>query len=73
MGGNAVHDGISMSNFTKGKRRENNSVAFGKVAVGNEFLGNAFWGGLMPILRCNRGRQARGKGAFPKAHQNKRH
>jgi len=34
-GGNAVHDGIFKSNLTVGKRRENNSVAFGKVAVGN--------------------------------------
>jgi len=32
-----------MSNFAAGRRRENSSVAFGKVAVGNEFLGNAFF------------------------------
>ncbi|HII16276.1 TPA: hypothetical protein HA361_00005, partial [Candidatus Woesearchaeota archaeon] len=63
MSDGTVHDGIMVINFTAGKRRESSSVAFGKVAVGNEFLGNAFLGGLMPILRCNRGRQARGKGA----------
>jgi len=39
----AVHDGISMSNFTAGKRRENGNVAFGDEAVGNELLGNAFF------------------------------
>jgi len=33
-----------MSNFTEGWRRENSSVAFGKTAVGNELLGNAFFG-----------------------------
>jgi len=47
MSGNAVHDGIFKSNFTAGKRRENSSVAFGKTAVGNDFLGNAFFG-----VRC---------------------
>ena len=39
----AVHDGIFKSNFAAGKRRENSSVAFGKVAVGNELLRNAFF------------------------------
>jgi len=39
MGGLAVHDGIFKSNFTAGKRRENDNSAFGKVAVGNDFLG----------------------------------
>ena len=39
----AEHDGISMSNFTIGKKKENSSVAFGKVAVGNELLGIAFF------------------------------
>src|SRR3989339_21520 len=29
-----------------------------KEVVGNELLGNAFFPGLMPILRYNRGRQA---------------
>ena len=48
MNDSAVHDGISMSNFTEGWRRENSSVAFGKTAVGNELLGNAFFPGLMP-------------------------
>ena len=43
-----MHGGISISNFTAGRRRENNSVAFGKAAVGNELLGNAFFPGLMP-------------------------
>jgi len=43
MGGYAVHDGISIINLTTGRRRENNSVAFGKVAVGNELLGNSFF------------------------------
>jgi len=43
MGGNAVHDGIIFINFTAGKRRENISVAFGKVTVSNELLGNAFF------------------------------
>ena len=38
-----MHDGIMVINFTAGKRREDNSVAFGKVAVGNELLGNAFF------------------------------
>jgi len=58
MGGNAVHDGISKSNFAAGSRRENSSIAFGKVAVGNELLGNAFFPGLMPLTRYNRGRTA---------------
>ena len=44
MGDGTVHDGIFKSNFTAGKRREISSVAFGKVAVGNEILGNAFCG-----------------------------
>jgi len=44
MSGNAEHDGISKSNFTAGKRRENSSAAFGKTAVGNALLGNAFFG-----------------------------
>ena len=48
MGGNAVHDGIFKSNFTAGKRRENSSIAFGKEATGNDILGNAFLGGMMP-------------------------
>src|SRR3989339_994139 len=43
-----MHGGISISNFTAGRRRENNSVAFGKAAVGNELLGNAFFPGAMP-------------------------
>jgi len=43
VGDNAVHDGIYNLNFAAGKRRENNSVAFGKEAVGNELLGNAFF------------------------------
>ena len=43
MGDFAVHDGIFKSNFTVSKRKENSSVAFGKVAVGNELLGNAFF------------------------------
>jgi len=38
-----VHDGIFKSNLTLGRRRENSSVAFGKVAVGNALLGNAFF------------------------------
>jgi len=42
MGDNAVHNGTIIINFIVGRRRENSSVAFGKVAVGNEFLGNAF-------------------------------
>ena len=37
MGGNTVHDGIFKSNLTLGRRRENSSAAFGKVAVGNAF------------------------------------
>jgi len=45
-----VHDGISIVNFTAGKRRENSSVAFGKVAGGNaRFLGMHF-SGLYQIL-----------------------
>ena len=43
MGDNAVHDGIFILNFAAGKRRENSSIAFGKVAVGNALLGNAFF------------------------------
>ncbi|HII17199.1 TPA: hypothetical protein HA361_04760 [Candidatus Woesearchaeota archaeon] len=43
MNAGTVHDGIFIIHFTAGKRRENNSVAFGKVAVGNELLGNAFF------------------------------
>jgi len=43
MGDGTVHGGIFKSNFTAGKRREISSVAFGKVAVGNEILGNAFF------------------------------
>ena len=43
MGDSAVHDGIFKSNLTLSRRREDSSVAFGKVAVGNEFLGNAFF------------------------------
>jgi len=43
-----------MSNFTAGRRRENSSVAFGKVAVGNELLGNALFPGLMPIKAAKR-------------------
>jgi len=43
MGDNAVHDGIFKSNFTAGRRRESSSVAFDKVAVGNELLWNAFF------------------------------
>jgi len=43
MSDGTVHDGIMVINFTAGKRREDNSVAFGKVAVGNELLGNAFF------------------------------
>ncbi|HII16726.1 TPA: hypothetical protein HA361_02310 [Candidatus Woesearchaeota archaeon] len=58
MGDSAVHDGISIIHFAAVRRRENSSIAFGKAAVGNELLGNAFFHGLMPILRCNRGRQA---------------
>ena len=54
MGGNAVHDGISKSNFAAGSRRENSSIAFGKVAVGNELLGNALFPGLMPIKAAKR-------------------
>ena len=50
MSGNAEHDGIFKSNFTAGKRRENSSAAFGKVAVGNELLGDAFFPGLMPFV-----------------------
>jgi len=38
-----VHEGIFKSNFTAGKRRENSSAAFGKTAVSNEPLGNAFF------------------------------
>ena len=49
-----MHDGITMSNFTAGRRRENSSVAFGKVAVGNELLGNALFPGLMPIKAAKR-------------------
>jgi len=56
MGGNAVHDGISMSNFTAGRRRENSSAAFGKVAVGNELLGNAFFREWCPS-KLQKGRQ----------------
>jgi len=44
MGNYAVHDGIFKSNFTAGRRREGSSVAFGKVAVSNDILGNAFFG-----------------------------
>ena len=40
----AEHDGIFKSNFTAGRRRKNSSVAFGKVAVGNELLVDAFFG-----------------------------
>jgi len=43
MGEGTVHDGIFKSNFTAGRRRESSSVAFGKVAVGNELLRNAFF------------------------------
>ena len=39
-----------MSNFTAGRRREGSSAAFGKVAVGNELLGNAFFSGAMPFI-----------------------
>ena len=54
MGGNAVHDGIFILNFAAGKRRENSSIAFGKVAVGNELLGNAFFPGMMPVKAAKR-------------------
>jgi len=40
MGANTVHEGIFKSNFTAGRRRENNSAAFGKEDVSNELLGN---------------------------------
>ena len=61
MGANTVHEGIFKSNFTAGRRRENSSVAFGKVAVSNELLGNAFfWMMLIVITKrlagpCKRG------------------
>jgi len=58
MSGYAVHDGIIVVNFAAGSRRENSSIAFGKVAAGNELLGNAFFPGLMPLTRYNRGRTA---------------
>jgi len=37
-------------NFAAGRRRENSSIAFGKVAVGNELLGTAFFPGMMPFV-----------------------
>jgi len=46
MGDSAVHDGISIIHFAAVRRRENNSIAFGKAAVGNELLGNAFFPGF---------------------------
>ena len=49
----AVHGGIFKSNFTLGRRREGSSVAFGKVAAGNELLGIAF-SGAMPIKATKR-------------------
>ena len=39
----AEHNGIFKSNLTAGKKRENSSTAFGKTAVSNEPLGNAFF------------------------------
>ena len=50
----AKHDGISMSNFTAGKRRENSSVAFGKEDAGNDFWGMPFSHDLMPIKAAKR-------------------
>ncbi|HII16676.1 TPA: hypothetical protein HA361_02060 [Candidatus Woesearchaeota archaeon] len=44
-----MHDGISMSNFTADRGRENSSVAFGKEAVGNELLGNVFFRERCPL------------------------
>jgi len=43
-----MHDEIFKGNFTAGRRRENGNADFGKEAVGNELLGNAFFHGLMP-------------------------
>ena len=53
-----MHAGISMSHFTLGRMGENSSADFGKASVGNELLGNAFWEGMMPSTRYERGRQA---------------
>jgi len=53
-----MHDRISMSNFTTGRRRESSSIAFGKVAVGNAFFRECIGGGLKPRARYSRGRQA---------------
>jgi len=58
MGGNAVHDGISIINLTTGRMGENSSIAFGKVAVGNAFFRECILGGLIPRARYERGRQA---------------
>jgi len=52
MGAAPVHDGMFIINFIVGRRRENSSVAFGKVAVGNAFSG------LPPMPRYNQGRRA---------------
>jgi len=50
--------------------RENSSAAFGKVAVGNELSGNAFFGS--DVLRNYRGPgRLVGGLAFPKAHSKK--
>jgi len=54
MGGNAVHDGIFKSNFAAGKRRENSSVAFGKVAVGNAFFRECIFSGMTPVKAAKR-------------------
>ena|SRR3989339_2178201 len=58
MGDSAVHDGIFKSNFTAGRRRENNSVAFGKVAVSNELFRECIFSGLIPTPHYNQDRQA---------------
>jgi len=40
-----MHDGIVVVNFAAGKRRENSSVAFGKVAIGNARFRECILGG----------------------------
>jgi len=45
-----MHDGISIINLTTGRRRENSSAAFGKVAVGNAFFRECIFSGMMPFV-----------------------
>jgi len=49
-----VHDGIIVINFTEGKRRNKAKALGSKKAIGNEFLGNALFPGLMPFTAAKR-------------------